>query len=122
MGGRFSIPIIAIWLVFLAYCSSGVLYARDLVRSVLKETPPRWTIFSLPMVLIVALVLILNAVTRLSIVALAIALPLTVHRILILPLIHRKASSKIERIRMVGFSQAGNLLTASLILALVSRL
>jgi hypothetical protein len=122
MVGRLSIPVFAAWLVFLAYCSSGVVYARDLVRSVLKETPPGWTSFSLSAVFIVAVCVILNAVNWFSIAAVAIVVPLTVHRVVVLPFIHRKASSKVERIRQVGFSQAGNLITASIILALVSRL
>ena len=122
MVGQLSIPVFAAWLVFLAYCSSGVVYARDLVRSVLKETPLRWTSFILSAVFIAAVVLVVNAASRLSIAAVAIVLPLTVHRVVAVPLIYRKASSRIERIREVGFSQAGNLMIASIILALVSKL
>jgi hypothetical protein len=122
MVGQLSIPVFAAWFAFLVYCSSGVVYARDLVRSVLKETPPRWTSFSFSALFILAVAVILNALNWLSIAAVAIVLPLTVHRVVVLPLIHRKASSRVERIREVGFSQAGNLITASIILALVSRL
>jgi hypothetical protein len=122
MVGELSIPAFAVWLVFLAYCSSGVVYARDLVRSVLKETPPRWTRFSLSGIFILAVVVVLNAVNWLSIAAVAVLAPLTVHRVVVVPLIRRKASSRVARIREVGFSQAVNLITATIILALVSRL
>ncbi len=122
MVGQLSVPVFATWLVFLVYCSLGVVYARDLVRSVLKETPPTWTTFSLSAAFIVAVVVILNAVKLFSIAAVAIVVPLTVHRTVVLPLIRRTASSKVRRIRAVGFSQAGNLITATIILALVSKL
>jgi hypothetical protein len=122
MVGQLSIPVLAAWLVFLAYCSSGVIYARDLVRSVLKETPLRWTSFSFSAIFILAVVVVMNAVNWLSIAAVALLAPLAVHRVVVLPLIRRKASSRVDRIREVGFSQAGNLITASIVLALVSRL
>ena len=122
MVGKFSIPVLGVWLVFLAYCSSGVLYARDLVRSVLKDTPPKWTIFSLTSVFLLAVVLALNAVGMLSIVAATVIAPLAVHRVVIPRLTGRKLSSKVGRIRKVGFTQAGNLITATIILATVSRL
>jgi hypothetical protein len=122
MVGQLSIPILAVWLVFLGYCSSSVVYARDLVRSMLKETPPTWVSFSLSVAFIVAVVVILNDLVPLSIAAMAIIVPMTVHRVVVLPLILRKASSKAERIREVGFTQAGNLITAAIILALVSKL
>jgi hypothetical protein len=119
---QLSIPVIGVWLVFLAYCSSGVVYARDLVRSVLKETPPKWASFSLATVFTLAVVLALNAVSWLSIAAVAVIVPLTVHRVVVPQLIRRKVSLKVERIREVGFTQAGNLITATIILAFVSKL
>jgi hypothetical protein len=122
MVGQRSIPVFAAWLVFLAYCSSGVVYARDLVRSVLKEAPLKWTSFCLSAVFVVAVCVVLSAVNWLSIAAVAIVVPLTVHRVVVMPIVHRKASSRVERIRRVGFSQTGNLITASIILALVSKL
>jgi hypothetical protein len=57
-----------------------------------------------------------------SILALAIVVPLTVHRVVVLSVIKRKASSTVERIRSVGFVQTGNLIAATIILALVSKL
>ncbi len=122
MVGQLSISVFAIWIVFLAYCTLGVVYARDLVRSVLKETPPTWTTFSVSATFIVVAIVILNVINWLSIAAVVIVLPLTVHRFAILPLIRRKTSSKIERIREVGFTQAGNLIATAIILALVSKL
>jgi len=122
MVGRLSFPFLAAWLVFLTYSSLGVVYTRDMVRSMLKESPPTWTSFSLSAVFIVAEVIALNAINRLSILALAIVVPLTVHRVIALSLIQRKASSTVERIRSVGFVQTGNLIAATIILALVSKL
>jgi hypothetical protein len=117
MVGAISIQFLALWFAFLAYCSTGVAYARDLVRSVLKERPQGWTGFSVSFVFTIAVVAILNAVNWLSIAALATLVPLTVHRVVVVPLIERKASSRVERIREVGFSQAGSLISAALILA-----
>ena len=122
MVGQLSIPVLASWLVFVVYCASGVVYARDLVRSVLNETPPTWTIFSLSAAFIVAVVAILNVVNWSSFAAVAILVPLTVHRVIVVPLIRRTAPSKLQRIREVGFSQAGNLITATIILSIVSKI
>jgi len=122
MVGHLSLPVLAAWLVFLTYCSSGVVYTRDLVRSMLKESPPTWTTFSLSAVFIVAEVVTLNAVNWLSIAAVTIIVPLTVHRVVVPSLIQRKGSSRVERIRRVGFVQTGNLTAATIILALVSKL
>jgi hypothetical protein len=121
MVGQLSPSVLAVWLVFLAYSSSGVVYTRDLVRSMLKESPPTWTNFSLSAVFIVAEVVTLNALNWLSIIALAIVVPLTVHRVAVLWLIQRRGSSAVERIRSVGFVQTGNLIAATIILALVSK-
>jgi len=93
-----------------------------LVRSVLSEASPTWTSFNLSGVLIVSEVVTLNVVNWLTIAAVAIIVPLTVNRVVVLSLIQRKGSSRIERIRGVGFAQAGNLLAATIILALVSKL
>ena len=122
MVGQLSLTVLAAWLIFLTYCSSGVVYTRDLVRSVLKETSPTWTSFNLSAVFIVSEVFTLNAVNCLSIATVAIIAPLTVHRVFVLSLIQRKGSLRIERIRGVGFAQAGNLIAATIILALVSKL
>jgi len=122
MVGQLSLPVLAAWLIFLTYCSSGVVYTRDLVRSVLKEAPPTWTSFNLSAIFIVSEVVTLNAVDWLSIGTVAIIVPLTVHRVVVLSLIQRKGYSKIERIRGLGFAQAGNLIAATIILALVSKL
>ena len=122
MVGQLSLSVLAAWLIFLTYCSSGVVYTRDLVRSVLKEASPTWTSFNLSAVFIVVEVVTLNALNWLPITILTIIVPLTVHRVVVLSLIQRKGSSKIERIRRVGFAQAGNLITATIILALVSKL
>lgn len=122
MVGQLYFPVLADWLVFLTYCSSGVVYTRDLVRSVLKEAPPTWTSFNLSAVFIVSEVVTLSVVNWLSIATVAIIVPLTVHRVVVLSLIQRKGSSRIERIRGVGFAQAANLIAATIILALVSKL
>jgi len=122
MVGQLSLPVLATWLIFLTYCSAGVVYTRDLVRSVLKEASPTWASFNLSALLIVSEVVTLNAVNWLSIATVAIIVPLTVHRVVALSLIQRKGSSKIERIRGVGLAQAGNLIAATIILALVSKL
>jgi len=122
MVGQLSLPVLAVWLIFLTYCSSGVVYTRDLVRSVLKEASPTWTSFNLSAVFIVSEVITLNAVNWLSIAAVAVIVPLTVHRVVVLSLTQRRGSSRIERIRGVGFAQAGNLIAATIILALVSKL
>ena len=122
MVGQLSLSVLAAWLVFLTYSSSGVLYTQHLVRSVVKETPPTWTSFSLSAFFIVTEVITLNAFNLLSIVAVAILMPLIVHRVIALSLIQRKSSSRVERIRVVGFAQAGNLIAAAIILALVSKL
>jgi hypothetical protein len=121
MVGQLSPSVLAVWLVFLAYSSSGVVYTRDLVRSMLKESPPTWTNFSLSAVFIVAEVVTLNALNWLSIIALAIVVPLTVHRVAVLWMIKRRGYSAVERIRSVGFVQTGNLIAATIILALVSK-
>jgi hypothetical protein len=89
---------------------------------VLKQAPPTWTSFNFSVVFIVCEVVTLNAVNWLSITAVTIILPLIVHRVVALSLIQRKGSSRIERIRGVGFAQAGNLITATIILALVTKL
>ena len=122
MVGQLSLPVLACWLVFLTYCSSGVVYTRGLVRSVLKEAPPTWTSFVLSTIFIVAVVVTLSALNWLSIAAVAVLVPLTVHRAVVLLLIQRRGSSRVERIRGVGFAQAGNLIAAAIILAVVSRL
>jgi len=122
MVGHLSLPVLAAWLVFLTYCSSGVVYTRDLLRSILKELRPTWTAFSLSAGVIVAEVVTLNAINWLSIAAVTIVVPLAVHRMVVLSLIQRKGSSMVERIRRVGFTQAGNLIAATIILALVSKL
>jgi hypothetical protein len=122
MVGQLSLAVLAVWLIFMTYCSSGVVYTQDLVRSVLKQAPPTWTSFNLSAVVILSEVITLNAVNWLSIATVAIIVPLTVHRVVVLSLIQRKGSSNIERIRGVGFAQAGNLIVATIILALVSKL
>jgi len=122
MVGQLPLPVLAAWLIFLTYCSSGVVYTQDLVRSVLKQTLPTWTSFNISAVFIVSEAIIMNAVNWLSIAIVAIIAPLAVHRVVVLSLIQRKGSSKIERIRAVGFTQAGNLIAATIILALVSKL
>lgn len=122
MVGQLSLPVLAAWLVFLTYCSSGVVYTRDSVRSVLKEAPPTWTSFSLSAVIIVVEVVALSAANWLSIAAIAIVVPLSVNRVVVLSLNQRRGSSRVERIRRVGFAQAGNLIAATIILGLVSRL
>jgi len=122
MVGLLSLPVIAAWLVFLTYSSLGVVYTRDLVRSMLNESPPTWITLALSAVFIGAEVLILNALSWLSMLAVTIILPLTFHRVVVLSLVQRKASSTVERIRRVGFVQAGNLIVATIILALVTKL
>jgi hypothetical protein len=122
MVGLLSLPVIAAWLVFLTYSSLGVVYTRDLVRSMLNESPPTWITLALSAVFIGAEVVILNALSWLSILAVTIILPLTFHRVVVLSLVQRKASSTMERIRRVGFVQAGNLIVATIILALVAKL
>ena len=122
MAGQLPIPLLAVWLVFLTYCSSGVVYTRDSVRSVLKEAPLTWTSFSLSATMILAQVVTLSAAHWLSITAIAVVVPLSIHRVIVLLLTQRKGYSKIERIRGVGFTQAGNLIAATIILDLVSRL
>jgi hypothetical protein len=119
---QLSLLAFAIWLVFLGYCSSGVVYTRGLVRSVVKEAPPTWTSFGLSAVLIVAVIVALNTLNWLPLAALAILVPLTVHRLAVLLLIRRKGSSRLERIRGVGFTQGGNLIAAAIILSMISRL
>jgi hypothetical protein len=89
---------------------------------VLKEASPTWTSFNLSAVFIASEVVILNAVNWLSIATVAIIVPLTVYRTVVLSLIQQKRYSRIERIRGVGFAQAGNLIAATIILALVSKL
>jgi hypothetical protein len=88
----------------------------------LKESQPTWTTLSLSAVFIVAEVVALNTLNWLSIAAVAIVVPLTVHRVVLLSLIQRKGSSVVERIRRVGFVQTGNLIAATIILVLVSKL
>ena len=122
MVGPLSLPVLACWLVFLVYCSSGVVYTRDLVRSVLKETAPTWTSFVLSTIFIVIMVVTMSTLDWLSLAALAILVPFAVHRAVVLLLIQRGGSSRVERIRRVGFLQAGNLMAAAIILAVVSRL
>jgi len=122
MVGQLLLRVLAVWLVFVTYCSSGVVYTRDSVRSVLKEAPPTWISFSLSAVIIVVEVVTLNTINWLSIAALAIVVPLIVHRLVVQSLIQRRESSRVERIRGVGFAQAGNLIAAAILLALVSRL
>jgi hypothetical protein len=122
MVGQLSLPVLAAWLIFLTYCSSGAVYTRDLVRSVLKEASPTWTSFNLSAVFIVSEVVILNVVHWLSIATVAIVVPLIIYRVVVLSLIQRKGYSRIERIRGVGFAQAGNLIAAIIILALVAKL
>jgi len=122
MVAQLSLPVLAAWLIFLTYCASGVVYTRELVRSVLKEASPTWTSFNLSAVFIVAEVVTSNVVNCLSIATVAIIVPLIVHRVVVLRLIKRRGSSRIERIRGVGFAQTGNLLAATIILALVSKL
>ena len=122
MVGQLPLPVLAAWLIFLTYCSSGVVYTQDLVRSVLKQTLPTWTSFNISAVFIVSEAIIMNAVNWLSIAIVTITVPLAFHRVVVLSLIQRKGSSKIERIRTVGFTQAGNLIAATIILALVSKL
>jgi hypothetical protein len=70
----------------------------------------------------VAEVVALNAVSWVSMLAVAIIAPLIVHRVILLWLIQRKASSTVQRIRGVGFVQSGNLIVATIIIALVSKL
>jgi len=120
--GQLSRTVLAAWFVFLTYCSTGVVYTQDLVRSVLKEVPPTRTSFILSAVIIVVEVATLNVFNWLSIAAVAIVVPLIVNRVFVLLPIQRRGSSRAERIREVGFAQTGNLIAAVLILALVSRL
>jgi hypothetical protein len=47
---------------------------------------------------------------------------LSIHRVIVLRLTQQRGSSKLERIRGVGFTQAGNLIAATIILDLASRL
>jgi len=122
MTGQLPIPILAVWLVFLTYCSLGVVYTRDSVRSVLTDAPLSWISFLLSAAVILAEVITLSAAQWLSITAIAVVLPLLIHRVIILSVTQRKGFSKIERVRGVGFTQAGNLIAATIILALVSRL
>jgi hypothetical protein len=122
MVGQLHLSVLAVWLIFLTYCSSGVVYTRNLVRSVLNEAPPTWTSFNISAVIILFEVVTLNAVNWLSIATIAIIIPLTAYRILVRALIQRKGSSRIEQIRAVGFAQAGNLTATTIILALVPKL
>lgn len=122
MVGQLPVPVLAVWLVFLTYSSLGVVYTRDSVRSVLKEVPLTWTSFSLSTAIILALVVTLSAAHWLSITAVAVVVPLLIHRVIVLLLTQRKGFSKIERIRGVGFAQAGNLIAATIILDLILRL
>jgi hypothetical protein len=122
MVGQLSLPVLAAWLVFLTYCSSGVVCTRDSVRSVLNEAPLTWISFTLSAVISLVEVVTLNAVGWLSIAAVAIVAPLTVHRVVVQSLIQRSGSSRVERIRGVGFAQVGNLRAAATVLVLVSRL
>ena len=122
MSGQLSLPILAVWLVFLTYCSSGVVYTRDSVRSVLKEASLKWTRFSLCAAIILTEVGILSAAHWLSITAITVVVPLSIHRVIVLRLTQQRGSSKLERIRGVGFTQAGNLIAATIILDLASRL
>jgi len=121
MVGQISLHILAAWVVFMTYCSCGVVYTRDSVRSVLNEAPPAWTSFILSAVILAAEIVTLNAIDWLSIIAVAAAAPLIVHRAIVLSLIQRRSSSKARRIRGVGFAQAGNLIATVIILALASR-
>jgi hypothetical protein len=121
MVGQLSLRVLAAWFVFLTYCSSGVVYTQGLVRSVLKERPPTWTSLGVSAVIIGAEVVALNALKWLSIAALTIDLPLIIHRLMVQSTIGN-ASSKLQRIRRVGFAQAGNLVTVVIILALSLRL
>jgi hypothetical protein len=122
MARQLTLPVLAVWLVFLTYCSSGVVYTRDSVRSVLKEAPLTWTSFSLSAAIILVQVVTLSAAHWLSIIAIAVVVPLSINRVIVLLLTQRKGFSKIERIRGVGFTQAGNLIAATIILDLASRL
>jgi hypothetical protein len=121
MVGLLSFSALVYWLVFLTYCSSGVVYIQGLVRSVLRDAPPAWTGFYLSTAFILALIVTLNALTWISLDALAITVPLTVHRAVALLLIQRRSSSRIDRIRGIGFAQAGNLIAATIILSVVWR-
>ena len=89
MVGQLPFPILAVWLVFLTYCSSGVVYTRDSVRSVLKEAPLAWTSFGLSAAIVLAEVAILSAAHWLSITAIAVVVPLSIHRVIVLLLTQR---------------------------------
>jgi len=122
MTGWLSISGLATWLVFLAYCSTAAVYTRGLVRSVLRGTPAAWTAFIISAVLLVVEAVLLNMIAWLSIAAVAVVVPLIAHRIVVPRLAQREGLSRMSRIRIVGFAQAGSLLAATVILILVSRL
>jgi hypothetical protein len=122
MVGQLPLPVLGVWIIFLTYCASGVVYTRDSVRSVLKDVPLTWTSFSLSAAIILAQVVALSAAHWLSITAIAVVVPMLIHRIIVLLLAQRTDFPKLKRIRGVGFTQAGNLIAATIILDLVSRL
>jgi hypothetical protein len=122
MVGRFSTSGLAAWLVFLTYGCSGAIYTRDLVRSILSETPPKWTSFNFSAALLAAEIVTLSMINWFSIAAMAVIVPLTVHRIVVPSLIQRKSSSRIARIRLLGLAQTGNLIAAVAIVVLASKL
>lgn len=113
---------VALWLLFLVFTITGVVYTGDAVRALLRGARPGWGRLVASAVLVGAAELVLSAAAWLPVPCIAILVPLLVHRFTAGSPTALAHLSKAERIRRVGFAQAANLLAAASILAVAVHL
>ncbi len=122
MAGTLSLAILSVWLVFLVYTTTGIVYTGEAVRAILKEAAPAWRWLLFSAALLVAESAALAELGWLSLASLAVLAPLFVHCLAVRVHPASEPVPRARRIRAVGFAESANLIAAAVILALVSRL
>ncbi len=122
MAGPPTLPVLAVWLVFVVYTATGVAYTGEAVRAVLKDETPGWRLLLVSAALLAAECAVLAALGWLSLDSAGVLAPLFVHRVAVRSRSPSKPVPKVARIRRVGFAESANLIAAAVILALVARL
>lgn len=113
---------IGLWLVFLTYTTTGVVYTGDAVRAVVRGSSPGWGLLLLSAAFVVAMALVLSAVGWLPTASLVIVVPLLAHRLAAGPSRAFASLPRPQRIRRLGVAQSANMLAAAVLLAAVLRL
>ncbi len=122
MAGPLTLTIVSVWLVFLVYTATGIVYTGDAVRAVLKETAPGWGLLLASAGVLGVEAAVLAGLGWVSPAAVAVLAPLFVHRLAIPTRGSSSHVPKARRIRIVGVAESANLIAAAVVLAWASRL